>query len=138
MTKAVCTIIFIIVLLLCTAMWIAISLSEESGTTMISQLQTSKELIMPCSNMTQVVLTEVNRRQPCTQKISLNLLKTMLYSSLGNQLITSSSFRVLQSCLQVTITFCKRSQCPLEKSATKSVQLLVHLWKQSLHNNLLC
>jgi hypothetical protein len=45
-------------------MWIAISLSEESGTTMISQLQTSKELIMPCSNMTQVVLTEVNRRQP--------------------------------------------------------------------------
>lgn len=83
-------------------------------------------------------LTEVNRRQPRTQKISLNLLKTMLYSSLGNQLITSSSFRVLQSCLQVTITFCKRSQCPLEKSATKSVQLLVHLWKQSLHNNLLC
>lgn len=130
MTKAVCTIIFIIVLLLCTAMWIAISLSEESGTTMISQLQTSKELIMPCSNMTQVVLTEVNRRQPRSQKISLNLLKTMLYSSLGNKLITSSSFRVLQSCLQVTITFCKRSQCPLEKSATKSVQLLVHLWKQ--------
>lgn len=73
-----------------------------------------------------------------TQKISLNLLKTMLYSSLGNKLITSSSFRVLQSCLQVTITFCKRSQCPLEKSATKSVQLLVHLWKQSSHNNLLC
>ncbi len=73
-----------------------------------------------------------------TQKISLNLLKTMLYSSLGNKLITSSSFRVLQSCLQVTITLCKRSQCPLEKSATKNVHLLIHLWKQSLHNNLLC
>jgi preprotein translocase subunit SecG len=68
MTKAICTIILIIVHLLCTAMWIAILLSEESGTTMISQLHASKELIMPCSKMTQVVLTEVNRRQPGHKK----------------------------------------------------------------------